>query len=622
MSLFAPAPPPPTNLVATDYCLRMQEFASRPAAWCDEHRRQVGLGWHGFMTKEQSFKLLNAYFDAGYTAFYKRADPNVTIGVNYLGNNVKSMSVSLDDSLKKLRTTYIDIFYVHWWDYDTSIPELMNGLHNLVTQEREHPIPQHGSSPKQTNMLVIMERHHSRSTKVHGMSWTEALSATSSPWLETKALHWLLERLGGGKLRTDEEEKRSWNLEKRDEPSQALSGCEMRPKLRKPRALDITLSKEQIAYLESIVPVDPGFPNFLIGDGTTYGPMFSSAAYVEQRPLREPVKLPVANRGLASCRIGNSPYSSTNRLESPVLQYDQLVEIIRHAGRQLVEAQPKEHTVGNTVRKVLHHIREEYNTATHGGALAQPRSAFSIAKFLVQGQPRQQNVALKSSDNNKQPLKENDADDPDSFAKGLKPVLMEAIQDVLDELETVYDNRNYTHAWDVANSGSLSEVRRAPSKLYCHCGGDGPSSVYQCVGRISSHTLCRYRGHDMGKALSSSGISTFLVPDSSIFALMSRVNKVIIGAHAILANGGIFAVSGSLLAATAAREHSTPIVVCAGQFKFTPLWNLYHEYGALDFGDPNNVLGFEEGDLVDKVDVVNPYYDYVRPELIDVFITN
>lgn len=69
-----------------------------------------------------------------YTAFYKRADPNVTIGVNYLGNNVKSMSVSLDDSLKKLRTTYVDIFYVHWWDYDTSIPELMNGLHNLVTQ--------------------------------------------------------------------------------------------------------------------------------------------------------------------------------------------------------------------------------------------------------------------------------------------------------------------------------------------------------------------------------------------------------------------------------------------------------------------------------------------------------
>jgi translation initiation factor 2B subunit (eIF-2B alpha/beta/delta family) len=25
---------------------------------------------------------------------------------------------------------------------------------------------------------------------------------------------------------------------------------------------------------------------------------------------------------------------------------------------------------------------------------------------------------------------------------------------------------------------------------------------------------------------------------------------------------------------------------------------------------------------VDKVDVVNPYHDYVRPELVDAFITN
>ena len=126
----------------------------------------------------------------------------------------------------------------------------------------------------------------------------------------------------------------------------------------------------------------------------------------------------------------------------------------------------------------------------------------------------------------------------------------------------------------------------------------------------------------MAKSLSKHGITTLLVPDSSIFALMSRVNKVILGAHAILANGGMFAVSGSLLASAAARVHSTPVVVCAGQFKLTPLWNLNHEYGALDFADPDSVLGFNEGELVDKVTVVNPYYDYVRPDLVDVYVTN
>ena len=126
----------------------------------------------------------------------------------------------------------------------------------------------------------------------------------------------------------------------------------------------------------------------------------------------------------------------------------------------------------------------------------------------------------------------------------------------------------------------------------------------------------------MARNLSAAGISTFLVPDSSLHAIMSRVNKVILGAHAILANGGMFAMTGSLLAATAARVHSTPVVVCAGQFKLTPLWNLYHEYGALDFTDPSRVLGFDEGKLLENVEVLNPYYDYVNPELLHVYITN
>ena len=42
------------------------------------------------------------------------------------------MAVSVDASLRKLRTHYIDLLYVHWWDYETSIPEVMNSLHNLV----------------------------------------------------------------------------------------------------------------------------------------------------------------------------------------------------------------------------------------------------------------------------------------------------------------------------------------------------------------------------------------------------------------------------------------------------------------------------------------------------------
>ena len=43
------------------------------------------------------------------------------------------LTMHIRNSLTKLRTNYIDILYVHWWDWNSSIEEVMDGLHNLVT---------------------------------------------------------------------------------------------------------------------------------------------------------------------------------------------------------------------------------------------------------------------------------------------------------------------------------------------------------------------------------------------------------------------------------------------------------------------------------------------------------
>ena len=51
---------------------------------------------------------------------------------NFGGNGTKSLRVSVDNSLKQLQTSYIDILYLHWWDYATTIPELMHSLNDLV----------------------------------------------------------------------------------------------------------------------------------------------------------------------------------------------------------------------------------------------------------------------------------------------------------------------------------------------------------------------------------------------------------------------------------------------------------------------------------------------------------
>jgi len=63
---------------------------------------------------------------------YKQRDSTINQKVMYTGNSNKSLHLSVEASLKKLRTTYIDLLYVHWWDWETSIEEVMRSLHTLV----------------------------------------------------------------------------------------------------------------------------------------------------------------------------------------------------------------------------------------------------------------------------------------------------------------------------------------------------------------------------------------------------------------------------------------------------------------------------------------------------------
>ncbi|KAI0431626.1 norsolorinic acid reductase [Xylaria sp. FL1042] len=61
-----------------------------------------------------------------------RANHTEEIGINFQGNGTKSMHTSVNRSLQKLQTDYIDLLYVHWWDFSTSIPEVMQSLNQLV----------------------------------------------------------------------------------------------------------------------------------------------------------------------------------------------------------------------------------------------------------------------------------------------------------------------------------------------------------------------------------------------------------------------------------------------------------------------------------------------------------
>ncbi|KAK3633659.1 GCD complex subunit gcd7 [Elasticomyces elasticus] len=124
------------------------------------------------------------------------------------------------------------------------------------------------------------------------------------------------------------------------------------------------------------------------------------------------------------------------------------------------------------------------------------------------------------------------------------------------------------------------------------------------------------------RGLTAAGVTVVLVPDMAVFALMPRVNKVLLSPHAVMANGSLLAAAGTEGICLAAKEHRVPVVVLAGVYKLSPVYP-FDEEGMVEYGDPSKVVGFaEDGRFVDGVDIVNPLSDFVGAEGVGLYVTN
>ncbi|QXV65859.1 aldo/keto reductase [Mucilaginibacter sp. 21P] len=132
---------------------------------------ELCLGTMGFGTEggwgadaDTSFKIMDAYAEAGgnfldTANIYKLGTSEKIIGdylsnhdrdhfvvatkytlkdnqtnVNASGNNRKNMMRSVEESLKRLKTDFIDVLYLHIWDDITPIDEVLRGMDDLIRQ--------------------------------------------------------------------------------------------------------------------------------------------------------------------------------------------------------------------------------------------------------------------------------------------------------------------------------------------------------------------------------------------------------------------------------------------------------------------------------------------------------
>ncbi|KAL1941297.1 hypothetical protein VTO73DRAFT_7509 [Trametes versicolor] len=377
-SLWTPAPPPPTKLGRHR---RLSALAGVHVSPICLGAMSIGDKWTenlGASSKESSFALLDAFYEAGgnfidtannyqdesseeflgewmeargvrdqmvvatkFSTDFKRGRTDIKQHTSYVGNSMKSLHISVEQSLKKLRTSYIDILYVHWWGYDTDIEELMNGLHALVQAGKvlylgisDTPAwvvasaNRYARMSHQTPFAVyqgawnVLQRDFER--KIIPMARAEGMAL--APW----------NVLAGGKIRTDEEEERrretgengrttrgpQWErneterkvakvleqvaaqvgasnvqavaiayvMQKTPFVFPIIGGRKVEHLHANLEALDVVLADEHIKQIEGAVPFDLGFPHTMIGDGTDYWFGFKSAGTFDPWPLAQPIR--------------------------------------------------------------------------------------------------------------------------------------------------------------------------------------------------------------------------------------------------------------------------------------------------------------------------------------------
>lgn len=334
---------------------------------------------------------------------------------------------------------------------------------------------------------------------------------------------------------------------------------------------------------------------------------------------------------------------------------DHMMRVVRAIGRILTTAVPVELTIGNIIRRVLYIIREEYlnkkklnaenstsNTLNSNSIITTSSSILALKKqtSFDSSIVSTANISLSStvsasgtvstSGNKKSAsigsvfvsakddIRDSDIDYSTSVGD-YKTALMAAISELNDELDNVNQPIcEVAHEYIHADECVLVYGYSVTVELFLKSAAR--KRKFQLIIAESGPGL---DGHRLLQALHKHpNITLALIPDTAIYALMSRVNKVLISPNSILADGGAICTSGHMMVAIAAKDFAVPVVGVTGAYKLTPLYSHNQSDVLSHLQSPADVIPYDYPIDLEQVSVVVPAFDYVPPDLIDLYVTN
>ena len=322
--------------------------------------------------------------------------------------------------------------------------------------------------------------------------------------------------------------------------------------------------------------------------------------------------------------------------------HSELILLVKYLGKILSTVDPVQFCIGNTIKKILHIIREEISESTKEKNNTQNNSEllgnkikeakknlkelknfefFKDIDSLDLERVESENSSEKNSSERLYEMKKLGSEAPIT-EENINSIL-EEISNLISEINSISETiTKQKEIKDLISDGDIiltSNYSEQVVKILAENKKTKKFKVFVCE---SSPKL---REKSQVEELKKIKVDLTVIEDDDIYSVMKKYTKVkvLLGAKAILVNGGLITYGGAYNICLLAKMFSNPVIIVGGTTKLTPMYSFKHELYN-EYLSPDLIFGKNmdyKGDI-SNIQFNIPSLDYVPPNLISMYATD
>ena len=320
----------------------------------------------------------------------------------------------------------------------------------------------------------------------------------------------------------------------------------------------------------------------------------------------------------------------------------ELIFLVKYLGKILSAVDPFQFCIANTIKKILHIIREEIKESTkEQNNIENDREILTnrikeakknlkdLKNFEFFKDIESTDLEKVESDNSSEmnsteklyELKKLDSDNP--ITETNINSILDGIYSLISEIRTISKTiTERKEIKDLISDGDIILTSNYSEQVAKILAENKKTKTFKVLVCESAPKL---RKKSQVEELKKIKLDITVIEDDDIYSVMKKYTKVkiLLGAKAILVNGGLITYGGAYNICLLAKMFSNPVIIVGGTTKLTPMYSFKHELYN-EYLSPDLIFGKNmdyQGDI-SNIQFNNPSLDYVPPNLISMYATD